>query len=106
VVALGAVRNVEWLQGSGLAFDSRGITCDAACRAFDTDGMVTENIFVAGDVARWPHPLYEGELLSVKHWGMLLNRQKGLLTIWCVPRQHAWHTKTCLPSGLVSSVLT
>jgi 3-phenylpropionate/trans-cinnamate dioxygenase ferredoxin reductase component len=26
VVALGAVRNVEWLQGSGLAFDSRGIT--------------------------------------------------------------------------------
>lgn len=69
VVALGAVRNVEWLRDSGLAFDSRGITCDAACRAFDTNGMVTDDIFVAGDVARWPHPLYEGELLTVEHWG-------------------------------------
>lgn len=68
VVALGAVRNVEWLRNSGLAFDSRGITCDAACRVFDTNGMVTDNIFVAGDVARWPHPLYEGELLAVEHW--------------------------------------
>ncbi len=69
VVALGAVRNVEWLRDSGLVFDSRGIVCDAACRAFDTNGMVTDNIFVAGDVARWPHPLYEGELLAVEHWG-------------------------------------
>lgn len=69
VVALGAVRNVEWLHDSGLAFDRRGIVCDAACRAFDTNGMVTEDIFVAGDVARWPHPLYEGELLAVEHWG-------------------------------------
>lgn len=68
VVALGAVRNVEWLRNSGLAFDSRGITCDAVCRVFDTNGMVTDNIFVAGDVARWPHPLYEGELLAVEHW--------------------------------------
>ncbi|WP_440947521.1 NAD(P)/FAD-dependent oxidoreductase [Methanosarcina sp. T3] len=69
VVALGAVRNVEWLRDSGLAFDSHGIVCDAACRAFDTNGMVTDDIFVAGDVARWPHPLYEGELLAVEHWG-------------------------------------
>lgn len=68
VVALGAVRNVEWLKGSGLAFDARGIVCDAACRVFDANGMVTDDIFVAGDVARWPHPLYEGELLTVEHW--------------------------------------
>ena len=69
VVALGAVRNIEWLRDSGLAFDSRGIACDTACRVFDTNGMVTDDIFVAGDVARWPHPLYEGELLAVEHWG-------------------------------------
>jgi len=69
VIALGAVRNIEWLRDSGLAFDSRGIACDAACRACDTNGMVTDDIFVAGDVARWPHPLYEGELLAVEHWG-------------------------------------
>jgi 3-phenylpropionate/trans-cinnamate dioxygenase ferredoxin reductase subunit len=68
VVALGTLRNTEWLQGAGLAADTRGVVCDAACRAFDADGVVTEDIFVAGDVARWPHSLYDGELLVVEHW--------------------------------------
>ena len=68
VVALGSLRNTEWLRGSGLAADGRGVVCDAACRAFDADGVVTDDIFVAGDVARWPHPLYDGELLVVEHW--------------------------------------
>jgi NADPH-dependent 2,4-dienoyl-CoA reductase/sulfur reductase-like enzyme len=69
IVALGAERNVEWLRGSGLAVDSRGVVCDGACRAFDADGIVTDDIFVAGDVARWPHPLFDGQFLDVEHWG-------------------------------------
>ena len=68
VVALGSLRNTEWLQGAGLAADGRGVVCDASCRVFDADGVVTDDIFVAGDVARWPHPLYDGELLVVEHW--------------------------------------
>jgi NADPH-dependent 2,4-dienoyl-CoA reductase/sulfur reductase-like enzyme len=68
-VALGAVRNVEWLDGAGLAADGRGVVCDAACRVFDADAMVTDDIFVAGDVARWPHPLFDGQLIAVEHWG-------------------------------------
>ncbi|WP_323746103.1 NAD(P)/FAD-dependent oxidoreductase [Catenulispora pinisilvae] len=67
VVALGAVRNVEWLAGSGLAIDARGVQCDPFCRAVDTDGRPCDDILVAGDVACWPHPLYEG-LLAVEHW--------------------------------------
>ncbi|MEU1621045.1 FAD-dependent oxidoreductase [Streptomyces sp. NPDC005722] len=68
VVAMGAVRNVEWLAESGLAADPRGIACDAGCRAFDMYGIVTDDVFVAGDVSRFPHPLYEYQLLSLEHW--------------------------------------
>ncbi|MEZ7125473.1 NAD(P)/FAD-dependent oxidoreductase [Nonomuraea sp. AD125B] len=69
VVALGAVRNVEWLADAGLAAGPRGVACDAGCRAFDMYGIVTDDVFVAGDVSRFPHPLFEYQLLSLEHWG-------------------------------------
>ncbi|MFJ2816482.1 NAD(P)/FAD-dependent oxidoreductase [Streptomyces sp. NPDC091279] len=69
VVALGAVRNTEWLDGSGLAAGARGVACDAGCRAFTMYGIVTDDVFVAGDVARFPHPLFEYQMLSLEHWG-------------------------------------
>lgn len=69
VVALGAVRNTEWLQGTGLGAGPRGVACDAGCRAFDINGIVTDDVFVAGDVARFPHPLYNYQLLALEHWG-------------------------------------
>ncbi|MFE1171380.1 NAD(P)/FAD-dependent oxidoreductase [Streptomyces sp. NPDC058773] len=69
VIALGAVRNTEWLAESELAAGPRGVTCDAGCRAFDMYGIVTDDIFAAGDVARFPHPLFEYQLLSLEHWG-------------------------------------
>jgi 3-phenylpropionate/trans-cinnamate dioxygenase ferredoxin reductase subunit len=68
VVALGSLRNVEWLQGAGLAADQRGVACDGACRVFDEWGVVRDDIFAAGDVARWPHPLFDGAFLVVEHW--------------------------------------
>src|SRR5262249_15123166 len=48
VVALGGVRNVEWLASSGLAAGPWGVACDAGCRAIDANGLVTDDIFVAG----------------------------------------------------------
>jgi NADPH-dependent 2,4-dienoyl-CoA reductase/sulfur reductase-like enzyme len=57
VAALGSIRNVEWLEGSGLAAGPWGVGCDAGCRAFDMNGVVTDDVFVAGDVARFPHVL-------------------------------------------------
>jgi NADPH-dependent 2,4-dienoyl-CoA reductase/sulfur reductase-like enzyme len=69
VVALGAIRNTEWLADSGLAAGPRGVACDAGCRAFNMYGIVTDDIFVAGDVARFPHPLFEYQMLSLEHWG-------------------------------------
>ncbi|WP_238007067.1 FAD-dependent oxidoreductase [Dactylosporangium sp. AC04546] len=69
VAALGAQRNVEWLQGAGLASGPWGVACDAGCRAFDANGVVTDDIFVAGDVARFPHPAYEYQFMALEHWG-------------------------------------
>ncbi|MGY5134607.1 NAD(P)/FAD-dependent oxidoreductase [Streptomyces nigrescens] len=69
VVALGAIRNTEWLAESGLAAGPRGVTCDAGCRAFDMYGIVTDDVFAAGDIARFPHPLFEYQLLALEHWG-------------------------------------
>lgn len=69
VVSLGAIRNTEWLAGSGLAAGPRGIACDAGCRVLDVNGIVTDDIYAAGDVARSPHPLFEYQFLSLEHWG-------------------------------------
>src|SRR5215472_5055100 len=69
VVALGAVRNTEWLRGSGLAVSVWGVACDAGCRAVDANGVTTDHVFVARDVARFPHPLYDYQFLALEHWG-------------------------------------
>ncbi|MEV0236370.1 FAD-dependent oxidoreductase [Nonomuraea sp. NPDC050786] len=68
LAALGSIRNVEWLQGSGLAAGFWGVGCDAGGRAFDINGVVTDSVYVAGDVARAPHVLYEYQFLAMEHW--------------------------------------
>lgn len=69
LASLGSIRNVEWLEGSGLAAGHWGVACDAGCRAFDIHGLVTNRVFVAGDIARSPHVLYEYQFLSTEFWG-------------------------------------
>lgn len=69
IVALGAVRNTEWLDGSGLAADANGIDCDAAGHVLDGQGRPDRAIAAAGDVARFPHPLYGGRRVALEHWG-------------------------------------
>ena len=67
VASLGSIRNIEWLDGAQLAAGFWGVACDAGCRAFDINGVVTDTIFVAGDIARAPHVLYEYQFLSIEH---------------------------------------
>ncbi len=69
VVALGAVRNTEWLDGSGLSADSGGIDCDERGFVTDAFGQPDPRIAAAGDVARFPHPLYGGRRIALEHWG-------------------------------------
>lgn len=62
VVAVGARPRVEWLDGSGLDIHD-GVLCDSALRAVGADGVVA-----AGDVARWPNPVFGGRMMRIEHW--------------------------------------
>ncbi|MER6998790.1 FAD-dependent oxidoreductase [Streptomyces sp. NPDC000410] len=94
VVCLGATRNTEWLSGSGLGAGPRGIACDAGCRAFDIRGIVTDDIFAAGDVARSPHPLFGYQFVSLEHWGNAVTQAEtaahNMLSDSVGRRPHMW----------------
>ncbi|MDQ2811946.1 MAG: NAD(P)/FAD-dependent oxidoreductase [Actinomycetota bacterium] len=61
VVGLGVTPSTGWLSGSGLDITD-GIACDENLRA-----LGQRDIYAAGDVARWPHPL-SGQAMRVEHW--------------------------------------
>jgi NADPH-dependent 2,4-dienoyl-CoA reductase/sulfur reductase-like enzyme len=60
VVGVGVVPETRWLEDSGLALDD-GVVCDETC-------LAAPGIVAAGDVARWPNPLFDGEIMRVEHW--------------------------------------
>lgn len=86
LIALGSIRNVDWLKDSGLAVGPFGVGCDAGCRVFGDNLIVTDDIFVAGDVARFPHPAFGNQFLSLEHWGNAVEQA-----------QIAAHNMICLP---------
>src|SRR5204863_3912035 len=61
VVGVGVKPNTGWLDGSALTLEN-GVVCDDRCRAVGGDGVVV----AAGDVARWPNPLFG--MMRLEHW--------------------------------------
>lgn len=62
VVALGALPNAEWLEGSGLDLRD-GVVCDATLTA-----LGAPHVLVAGDVACQPVALLDGAPRRSEHW--------------------------------------
>jgi NADPH-dependent 2,4-dienoyl-CoA reductase/sulfur reductase-like enzyme len=60
VVGVGVVPETRGLDGSGLTIDN-GIVCDATC-------LAAPGIVAAGDIARWPNPLFDDQLMRLEHW--------------------------------------
>jgi NADPH-dependent 2,4-dienoyl-CoA reductase/sulfur reductase-like enzyme len=60
VVGVGVAPNTAWLEDSGLTIDN-GVVCDETC-------LAAPGIVAAGDLARWPNPLFDGETMRLEHW--------------------------------------
>jgi NADPH-dependent 2,4-dienoyl-CoA reductase/sulfur reductase-like enzyme len=64
VVGTGVTPSTGWLAGSGIRLHQRdhGIVCDA------TLSVGRPGVYAAGDVAHFPHPLFEHTLMRLEHW--------------------------------------
>ena len=60
VVGVGVVPVTGWLEGSGLTIDN-GVVCDETC-------LAAPGVVAAGDIARWPNALFDGQLMRLEHW--------------------------------------
>lgn len=60
VVGIGVTPVTDWLEGSGLTI-ADGVVCDET-------GLAGAGVVVAGDAARWPNPLFDGESMRLEHW--------------------------------------
>jgi 3-phenylpropionate/trans-cinnamate dioxygenase ferredoxin reductase subunit len=60
VVGVGVVPATGWLESSGLELRD-GVVCDETC------ATAAPGVVAAGDVARWPNPLF-GEEMRIEHW--------------------------------------
>jgi NADPH-dependent 2,4-dienoyl-CoA reductase/sulfur reductase-like enzyme len=64
VVGTGVAPCTEWLAGSGVTLHERdkGIVCD------ETLATGLPGVYAAGDVAHFPHPLFDRLLMRLEHW--------------------------------------
>jgi len=60
LVAVGAVPTTDWLAGSAVTV-ADGVVCDAMLRA-------APDVVAAGDVCRWPNPMFDDEMMRIEHW--------------------------------------
>jgi NADPH-dependent 2,4-dienoyl-CoA reductase/sulfur reductase-like enzyme len=64
IVGTGVVPSTGWLEGSGIQLHARdkGIVCDEKLSV----GLPW--VYAAGDVAHFPHPMFDGAVLRLEHW--------------------------------------
>jgi 3-phenylpropionate/trans-cinnamate dioxygenase ferredoxin reductase component len=85
LLALGALPDSAWLEGSGVTLERGGVRCDEHCLAVGVRGVAA-----AGDVAAWAHP---AGVMRVEHWAnaaeMGLRAAENLLAPPDARRPHA-----------------
>lgn len=84
VEAIGSECNNEWLRETGLDV-SDGVLADAAMRAVSRDGTVHDDVYVVGDIARFPHLTFDEVPRRIEHWNIPTDTGKragAVLAAW------------------------
>lgn len=69
IEAIGSDCNSEWLAGTGLDLTD-GVLADNALRAVAADGVAHDDVYVVGDIARFPNPMFDDVARRVEHWNI------------------------------------
>jgi len=84
IEAIGSDCNSEWLAGTGIDC-SDGVLADGAMRAVSTDGTVHDDVYVVGDIARFPNAMFDDAARRVEHWNIPTDTGKragAVLAAW------------------------
>lgn len=91
IVALGAVRNSEWLEKTEICLDERGVHTDEKCQVLARDGSVLPGLYAAGDIACWPSVLYDGKRVAIEHWSNAVEQARAAAHNMAMPESEAQH---------------
>jgi 3-phenylpropionate/trans-cinnamate dioxygenase ferredoxin reductase subunit len=69
IESVGSECNSEWLEGTGLDLGD-GVLADNAMRAVTTEGVALDDVYVVGDIARFPNPMFDGVPRRIEHWNI------------------------------------
>ena len=69
IEAIGSHCNQEWLEGTGLDL-ADGVLADNALRAVTVDGVAHDDVYVVGDIARFPNPMFDDVPRRIEHWNI------------------------------------
>lgn len=96
IEAIGSLPNSEWLDGNDIV-NTDGVLTDSTLRAVKESGGVWENVFVVGDIAKFPNPIFDSHARRVEHWNIPTECAKFVAKI--IAAQHT-------PTGLTEELLT
>lgn len=69
IESVGSECNSEWLEGTGLDLGD-GVLADNAMRAVTSEGVALDDVYVVGDIARFPNPMFDGVPRRIEHWNI------------------------------------
>jgi NADPH-dependent 2,4-dienoyl-CoA reductase/sulfur reductase-like enzyme len=69
IESVGSECNTEWLEGTGLDLTD-GVLADNAMRAVTTEGVSLDDVYVVGDIARFPNRMFDDVPRRIEHWNI------------------------------------